>query len=385
MSSYSVKVTATQADVKIDLLNGGTLVKTVTKQYSSVQALVGVISRWRRDAVLPKVLYPTGLFGSSLPNVEAHLQEYIQRAFAQLGEDNFELKQFFRLYDLREKVVIITGASSGIGKQNAIQFAEMGAHVILACRTEAKTRPIIDDIKQRSGNPNVEFAQLDLASLASVRAFVENFKARNLPLHVLLNNAGGIVEGLTEYGVDLTYGAYHVSPFLLSVSLLEVLKRTPGSRLIFVSSDAATRTNSLPWPRIKSKIPLGITTAMEAYGYAKLSNIIVCKVLARQSAEERAGVITNVLHPGVVATPIWDRLPAFIASPLKAILCINEEEGSLMSLYLSIGERAAEYNGQFFDYYAGPAPRVPQIPLSEDAELQRQVWDESEKMAGLKA
>jgi len=383
------KVTAvTKEDVTVGLfttIDGGEVLITEKKKaYSSLDALYGLVTRWYPGKKFPKIPHPTGIFAPSLQAIQKSLQEFFDIVIKEVGDEGFPIKAFFRLPDYRGKVVIITGASSGIGKQNAYQLAEMGAHVILATRSEQKTLPIVEAIKAKTGNPNVEFSPLDLQHLDSVRTFVENFKNRNLPLHLLINNAASVVEGITDYGVDLTYSVCHVAPFLLTVSLLDILKKTPNSRIVWVASEIAVKAPGLPWERIRSKIPLGITNPTEAYGYAKLANVLTAKLLAKKLAEEGSHVKTYALHPGVVGTAIWDVMGSVLANIIRKFT-LNEEEGSQMTLYCAIADGAAEESGLYYDYYTGPRPQNPQFPKSEDVELQRVCWEESEKMAGLRA
>jgi len=242
--------------------------------------------------------------------------------------------------------------------------------------------PIIEDIKARTGNPNVEYAHLDLVSLESVKKFVENFKSRNLPLHILVNNAALVKEGLTDYGIDLTFGICHIGPFLLTASLLDILKNTPNSRIVNVASEAALMSKiPLPWPRIKSRIPLNMRNAMEAYSYAKLANLLCSKALARKLRAEGSSVTVYTLHPGVVATDIWRALPSVLASVAKKFM-INEEEGSLMTLYCAVADECAKESGNFYMYKFGQKP--PEYPQFENVEYQDSCWEECEKICGLK-
>jgi len=375
-----------QEEVSLEVFEDDTLVKQLKKKYSSLQALYGLVTKWYHKP-LPKIPTPKGWFAPSLPEIQKTLQGFFDAVVKVAGSDSFPVRSFFRLYDLQGKVVIVTGSSSGIGKQNAYQLAEMGAHVILACRTEAKTLPIVADIKSKTGNPNVEYMNLDLASLPNVRNFVEAFKNKNLPLHILINNAAQIAEGITDYGVDLTFGVCHVGPFLLTMSLLDILKRTENSRVVFVASEAARGARGLPWARIRSKIPFGATNPMEAYQYSKFANVVCTKELAKHLAEGNHAVTAYSLHPGVVATDIWRQVPDSIASLIKRFM-LNEEEGSLMTLYCAVGEGCAKESGHFYDYEKGAIPEALLYPKKwranpEDPALWKNCWEESEKMCGL--
>jgi len=381
-----VEVTSvTKEKINLDVYNGETLVKQLRKSHESLVAFSGLLTKWHPTKVFQKIPNPNGWFAPALADIQKGLQVYFAAVIKELP-DSFAVKAFFRLYDLKGKVVIITGASSGLGRENAIQLAEMGAHLIFGCRSEAKTQPVIAEIKAKTGNEQIEFIPLDLLSLASVNAFVETFKAKDLPLHLLINNAGGAVVCLTEYGVDGTFGSNHVGPVLLTLGLLDILKRTENSRVIFVASIVAGAAKGLPWERIHTMIPLGLSNPVESYSYAKLANILGAKVLAEKIKEEERGgdlqPLVFSLHPGVVATDVWRNMPFFVQNIIKRFM-MNAEEGSWMTLYLSTIEKSevSAHSGAFFDYTKGTTP-PPQLPLSEDKALQQKCWEETLKMCG---
>jgi dehydrogenase/reductase SDR family protein 13 len=113
--------------------------------------------------------------------------------------------------DLANKVFIVTGANTGIGKVTAKELARAGAHVLLACRSRDKTAAVIEEIKRDTGNANVEYVALDLSDLASVRACADAILARNLPIHGLINNAGlAGKRGQTKDGFEMTWGTNHL-------------------------------------------------------------------------------------------------------------------------------------------------------------------------------
>ena len=143
--------------------------------------------------------------------------------------------------DQQGKTFIVTGANTGIGRETALSLANRGAHVILACRSEEKTQPVLDTIRQRGGS--AEFLHLDLASLASVRAAAAEFVRREHRLDCLVANAGiAGHQGTTEEGFELAFGVNHLGHFLLTDLLLPTLKASAPSRVVVVSSEAHTRT-----------------------------------------------------------------------------------------------------------------------------------------------
>jgi len=129
--------------------------------------------------------------------------------------------------DLKDKVCIITGANTGIGKETAHEIASMGAHLFLACRSEDKALPVVEELKRETENSKIEFIKLDLSSLESVRHCAAIFKQRNLPLHLLVNNAGVAgARGVTAEGFELTFGVNHLGHFLFTQ---ELARRLEGS------------------------------------------------------------------------------------------------------------------------------------------------------------
>jgi retinol dehydrogenase-12 len=385
MALLRIEITSTDEEgVNIDVFSGedgAQIAKQLRKSHESIASLYGLVTKWHKDKSFPSPPNPNGFFSPPASVAQQGIQEFFNAIVKEIP-DSFACKSFFRLYDLQGKVVIITGASSGIGKQNAFQLAEMGAHLILACRSESKTLPIIDKIKNETGNENIEFLPLDLISLQSVNDFAEAFKAKNLPLHLLINNAGAVIEGLTDYGVDSTFGGCHVGPFLLTMRLLDILKQTENSRVILVASMAAGKAQGLPWDRIRSKIKLGLTNPMESYSYAKLANVAAAKTLSEKiKVEEGNNPLVFSLHPGVVGTDIWRGMPTAVSYVIKRFM-LHEEEGSMMTLYLAVDKGCVEHSGLYFDYMNGPNPASP-IPLAENEDLRKENWNETCKMCGL--
>src|SRR5215210_6263294 len=144
------------------------------------------------------------------------------------------------------QTMLITGANTGIGKAAAEALASQGHRLYLACRSEDKTRPVIDEIVHKTGNSEIRFLPLDLTSLASVRACAAQFLETGDPLHVLMNNAGVAgQQGLTQDGFELTFGVNHLGHFLLTTLLLEQLQASAPARIVNVSSIAHTQAKRI--------------------------------------------------------------------------------------------------------------------------------------------
>ena len=198
------------------------------------------------------------------------------------------------------KTVIITGANTGIGKETALDLANRGARVIVACRDEKKATIAVDDIKKKTKNQNVIFKKLDLASLASVRQFSEEILQEEEHIDVLINNAGVMYPPytLTEDGFELQFGVNHLGHFLLTNLLLDRIKQSTPSRIVNVSSLAHSYGyldfDDMMWTKEYKRTP--------AYGRSKLANIMFTRELAKRL--EGTGVTTYSLHPGSVNTEL---------------------------------------------------------------------------------
>ena len=142
--------------------------------------------------------------------------------------------------DLDLRTVLVTGANTGIGRATARVLAARGAKVFLACRSEAKTKLVIDEISAQTGNTHLEFLPLDLGDLSSVRACASAFLSAGEPLHVLINNAGLAGQrGITVSGFELAFGTNYVGPFLLTSLLLDQLRDSAPARIVNVASGSA--------------------------------------------------------------------------------------------------------------------------------------------------
>ncbi|XP_073685788.1 retinol dehydrogenase 12-like isoform X1 [Garra rufa] len=202
---------------------------------------------------------------------------------------------------LHGKTVIVTGANTGIGKATALDLAKRGARVILACRDESRAQAAVTDIQRESGNKEVLYMHLDLASLKSVRSFAENFLKKESRLDILINNAGLVVGGRTEDGFGRIFGVNHLGHFLLTILLLERLKQCSPSRVVTVSSNAHW-WGKIDFDCINTHKDLGLGNSavalMRLYGHSKLCNVLFTHELAKRL--KGTNVTCYSLHPGVV-------------------------------------------------------------------------------------
>jgi dehydrogenase/reductase SDR family protein 13 len=281
-------------------------------------------------------------------------------------------------HDLATKLFIVTGANTGIGRITAKELARAGAHVLLACRSKDKTAPVIDEIKRETGNGNVEYVALDLGDLASVRACAEEILARNVPIHGLINNAGlAGSRGLTKDGFELVWGTNHLGPYLFTRLLLDRIKEAGTARIVNVASKSHYAARGIDWDALKQ--PTRSPTAMREYEVSKLCNVLFAKELAHRL--EGCGVTTYALHPGVVATDVWRRVPAPLRWLIKQFM-ISPERGAEASLRCATDPALAGQTGRYYD--VGGVEKEPSR-VANDAELAKTLWTRSAEWAGLPA
>ena len=293
--------------------------------------------------------------------------------------------------DLSGRVFIITGANTGIGAETAIQVLRMGATVVFACRSEERARRAMERAVAESGadSGRAIFIQCDLSSRESVRRCAEQFKETGLPLHVLVNNAGLMMDGrkTAADGTELTMAANHYGHFLLTNLLLDALRASSG-RVVVVSSALHHKpTSAVAFRRtVRGEQPYSL---FGYYAASKLANVLFAFELHRRMVEEGKGgvpaVTVNALHPGNVMTevtrnmPAWLRYGHFLARPVLATILKQPPMGAYTSVYAATAPEV-EGRGGAYMVHCSPAPTSA---LSRDRELASWLWDHSAKVTGL--
>jgi NAD(P)-dependent dehydrogenase (short-subunit alcohol dehydrogenase family) len=268
--------------------------------------------------------------------------------------------------DLEGRTYLVTGANTGIGRETVRALAGRGASVFVASRSEAKTRPVIEEIAATTGNRALEFLQLDLADLDSVRACAAAFLATGSPLHGLINNAGLAGQrGITESGFELAFGTNYVGPFLLTSLLLDRLRESTPARIVNVASDAHYRAPGIDFEAVRR--PTKTVTAYPEYAASKLANVLHAQELARRL--DGSGVTTYALHPGVVASDIWRRVP-WPVRPLMKRRMRSPQEGAQTSLHCATSPEVAGESGQYYE-----DSRRKQPAPAATAELGSELWE----------
>jgi NAD(P)-dependent dehydrogenase (short-subunit alcohol dehydrogenase family) len=269
-----------------------------------------------------------------------------------------------------ERIALITGANVGIGRVTAIELAKAGYQVIIAGRSLARTQPILDEIQALPGNRPALFLPLDLSSLSSVRACATAFAALNVPLHLLVNNAGVAgARGLTVDGFEMTFGVNHIGHFLLTQLMLPHLIASAPSRVVTVASRAHKRTTGIDWEDLRR--PTRSITGIREYANSKLANLLFSAELGKRL--EGTQVSTYSLHPGVVDTEIWRALPNWARPLLRLRGLLTAEEGARTTLHCALHAPQSETGL----YYADCQTTAP-APLGQDDELARALWERSE-------
>lgn len=271
---------------------------------------------------------------------------------------------------LSGRVALITGANTGIGLVTARELAARGAHVFIACRSVEKGLAAVNEIRQATGNSQVELLALDLGDFASVRHCVQTFLARDLPLHLLINNAGlAGSKGLTRSGFELAFGTNHLGPFLLTQLLADRIKQSAPARIVTLASRAHTRVSGIDFEAVQK--PTVGKAGLSEYGVSKLANVLFSAELARRLAG--TGVTTYALHPGVVASDVWRELPQPFRA-LAKLFMISVEEGAATTLYCATSPEVAAQTGLYYDKCSIREPSK----VAQDAALALELWRRSE-------
>ncbi|NWS64055.1 DHR13 reductase, partial [Chunga burmeisteri] len=307
---------------------------------------------------------------------------------------------------LRGRTVIVTGGSGGIGAATALELAWCGARVVLAARSVPRGEAAARRIRTETGNTEVRFMQLDLASLRSVRAFASTFLRQEPHLHLLINNAGerrdppshppplhpwdtqpsaaiasfaGVsAGGTTEDGFSLPFGVNHLGHFLLTQLLLERLQSCAPSRIVIVASRAhcAGRLH----PDTLGRPPPGPFSTFQDYCDSKLANVLHARELATRL--QGTQVTCYAVHPGFVNTEFFRHTPLWLKPfflPLVWLFFLDAAEGARTTLHCALREGLERFSGR---YFADCRLQEP-WPIARDDRLARALWEASERLVGL--
>src|SRR2546425_4791926 len=276
-----------------------------------------------------------------------------------------------------ERIAVVTGATSGIGKVTARALAQDGYRVVLLARDARRAEDTAAEIRRAAGHDRVETLACDLGSQPQIRRAAEELKRRHDRLHVLVNNAGAIFmkHGLSADGIEQTFAIDHLAYFLLTNLLADVLQASAPARVVNVAS-AASGGGHLDFDDLELKRGY---SGIRAYSNAKLANILFSNELARRLSGTR--VTSNALHPGVVATQFGRKDNGLFTVAVKLVrpFLISEEKGARTSVYLATSPEVEGVTGKYF------VKRRPRRPPREalDEAVARRLWDVSARRTGV--
>ena len=274
---------------------------------------------------------------------------------------------------MNDKTVLITGATSGIGRATALGLAKQGAAVVLICRDRGKGDELVNELRA-AGAADAALIVADLSVQAEVRRAAAEFLASGGPLHVLINNAGvvNLHRTVTADGLETTFAVNHLAYFLLTTLLLDRLRASAPARIVNVSSDAH-KFAPIDFDDLQNERRYGV---MRVYGQSKLANILFTVELARRLAG--SGVTANSLHPGAVATGLgknnggWARGLITLLKPFFK----TPDGGAATSLYLATSPAVDGVSGKYFVRCREKQPSR----AAQDLHAAQRLWSASEAL-----
>lgn len=278
-------------------------------------------------------------------------------------------------------MILITGATSGIGLEAAVALARQGNRLALVGRDQRKMNAAVDEVKRRAGVAAAPDSCLcEFGSQAQIRKLASDVLAKYDRLDVLVNNAGLATRRreVTEDDIERTFAVNHLGPFLLTNLLLDLLVKSAPARVVNVASiehyDATMDLSDLGFERSGWSI-------VKAYRRSKLGNVMFTRALAKRL--EGKGVTVNAVHPGAVATGIWDKASPGWIQPMiwlaKKLLMITPEKAAKSIVQLAL---SAEVEGKTGLYFNKVEPKEPS-KLALDDELAEKLWAESARLVKL--
>jgi len=273
-----------------------------------------------------------------------------------------------------DRVFLVTGANSGIGKATALGLARLGGTIVMACRSATRGEAARQDIVRDSGNSKVYLEIVDLASEDSTRSFAEEFQRKYPRLDVLINNAGVYTphREVTPDGLERTFEVNYLSGFLLTHLLLDLLKKSAPSRIVNVSSRAHSG-GTIHFDDLQGEQRYG---GFGAYGQSKLAQILFTQELARRLQGTR--VTVNACHPGVIRTNLGMGGTSAVVRFVRMFFK-GPEKGAETPIYLSVSPEVAGVTGK---YFANKRLREPSR-AAQDPDVARRLFDVSVKLAHL--
>lgn len=283
---------------------------------------------------------------------------------------------------LQQQIILVTGATSGIGKVTATELAKRGAHLVILARNAEKAAVAQREISAVAGHSRVDVLLADLADFGQVRRAAAEFNARYPRLDVLVNNAGllfGAERQVSADGHELGLATNHLGPFLLTALLFDKLRASPAARIVNLASMA----HQMARPNLADLQSTTGYSAMRVYANTKLYNIMFTQELARRlRARGIANVTTNAVHPGVVASNFGDSAGGWMAALVSLVrpLMTSLSKGAETSLFLAASPEIAQVSGGYFV----KKKKAPVRNAFNTPQHARQLWELSEQLTNAK-
>src|SRR3989442_157811 len=275
---------------------------------------------------------------------------------------------------MNDRVFVVTGANSGIGKATALGLARLGGTVVMACRNPTRGEAARQDIIRESGNPHVALMIVDLANEASTRALAGEFRQTYPRLDALINNAGVYTSHrqMTADGLELQFEVNYLSGFLLTYLLLDLLKKSAPSRIVNVSS-SAHMGGTIRFEELQGERRYG---GFRAYSQSKLAQVLFTRELARRL--EGTGVTVNACHPGGIRTNLAMGGSSLVVRFVKMFLK-SPEKGAETPIYLATSPEVEGISGKYFVRNQVLAPSA----RAQDPAVARRLFEVSTELAHL--
>ncbi len=279
---------------------------------------------------------------------------------------------------MQGKRVVVTGATDGIGRVTARRLAGLGAEVLLVGRNKEKAEKVVADIRQKTGNADVDFLIADLSSQNEIRILAHEIQQRFSSIDVLINNAGALfmIRQLSVDGIEMTFALNHLSYYLLTRLLMDQILAAPRARVINVSS-VAHQGVSLDFDDLQLDQDYD---GWQAYKRSKLCNLYFTYALARRLRE--TSVTVNALHPGFVRTRFGNNnegMAKMMLSVAKNIVAISPEKGARTSVFLAAAPQVEGVTGEYFV----KSRSTKSSRVSRHADATERLWAVSATMTGL--
>jgi NAD(P)-dependent dehydrogenase (short-subunit alcohol dehydrogenase family) len=277
---------------------------------------------------------------------------------------------------MRGKTVVMTGATSGLGESAALSLAEKGARIVFTARSHSKADALLGKLKDINSKVEHAVYLCDFASLSEVKRAGEAIAVSEPRIDVLANNAGALFlkRGETADRLESSFGVNHMAPFVLTRTLLERIRATPGARIVFTASAAHSAGGPLQFDDLQATRKF---KPFAAYGRSKLANIYVTQELARRL--QGTGVTVNCFHPGFVASNLGTNNGwlATVGMRVASMLAQTPAQGADTLVWLAASPEAEGKNGGYFD-----KRRLGKLaPFAGDPQAAARLWEISEQFA----